>query len=143
MGKEEERPPEMSPEDMHLINSLRVTRVPMNENAKALYSREEGKETNFYLGHHLKSHTLILEKTLYVFYPRSSKAVGILVFLDIYAQEWSLIKDIKLHTLQHLGIPISYCYMKEGGLRGMEPSRGAPHVSFPPFKPKVISLPRA
>ena len=84
MGEKEERQPKVSHEDMCLINSLRVTRVPIDDNAKALYSREEEKETNFYLGHHPKSHTLTPKKTLYAFYPRSSKFVGILVFLDRY-----------------------------------------------------------
>ena len=46
MGEEEERPPKMSLEDMRLINSFRVNRVPIDDNAKTLYSREEGKETN-------------------------------------------------------------------------------------------------
>ena len=58
MGEEEERPSEVSHEDMCLINSLRVTRVPIDDNAKSLYSKEEGKEINFYLGHHPKPHTL-------------------------------------------------------------------------------------
>ena len=144
MGKEEERPPRMSLEDMHLINSLRVTRVAKDDNAKALYSREERKELSFYLSYHPKPHTLTLEKTLYVFYPRSCEAAGILVFLDRYGQEWTLIGDRELHTLQHLGILLSYYYMKEGGPKGMGmvPSRGAPHVSFPPFKLDVTSLPR-
>ena len=84
MGKEEERPLEMSFKDMCLIKSLRVNRVPIDDNAKALYSKEEGKELSFYLGYHPKPHTLTHEKTLYIYYPRSSKAVGILVFLDKY-----------------------------------------------------------
>ena len=75
--------------------------MPIDDNAKALYSREEGKETSFYLGHHPKPNTLTPEKTLYVYYPRSSKAVGILVFLDKYGQEWTLIEDRELHTLLH------------------------------------------
>ena len=143
MGKEEERPPEMSLEDMHLINSLRVNRVSIDDNAKTLYSKEEGKEMSFYLSQHPKPHTLTLEKTLYVYYPRSSKAIEILVFLDRYGQEWTLIEDKELHTLQYLGIPLSFYYMKEGGLEGMETSRGSPHASFPPFKPKVTSIPKA
>ena len=60
MGKEEERPPKMNPKDMSLINSLRVTRVPIDDSAKSLYSRKEEKEINFYLGLHPKSHTLTL-----------------------------------------------------------------------------------
>ena len=52
MGKEEERPPKVSHEDMHLINSLRVMGVPIDDNAKALYSRDKEKELNLYLGHH-------------------------------------------------------------------------------------------
>ena len=141
----EERPPEMSPEDMRLINSFRVNRVPIDDNAKALYSREEGKETSFYLGHHPRPNTLTPEKTLYVYYPRSSKAVGILVFLDKFGQEWTLIEDKELHTLMHLGIPLTYYYIKEGGPKGMgiEPPREAPHVSFLPLKPEATSLPRA
>ena len=82
MNEEEEKPLEVSQENMRLINSLRVMRVPIDDNVKALYSREEGKELNFYLGHHPKPHTLTLEKTLYVFNPRSSNAIGILVFID-------------------------------------------------------------
>ena len=145
MSEDKERPPKMSLEDMHLIDSLRVTRVPVDDNAKDFYSKEEGKETSFYLGYHPKPHTLALEKTLYVYYPRSSKAMGILVFLDKYGQEWTLIEDRELHTLLDLGIPLTYYYMKEGGPKGMgmEPPREAPHVSIPPFKPKTTSLPRA
>ena len=52
MGEGEERPLEMGPKKMCLINSLRVTRVPIDDNAKALYSREEEKkELSFFLGH--------------------------------------------------------------------------------------------
>ena len=71
--------------------------------------------------------------------------MGILVFLDRYGQEWTLIEDRELHTLQNLGIPLSYNYMKEGGPKGMgmEPFGEAPHVSFPPFKLEATSLPRA
>ena len=82
MSEEEEKPPKVIQEDMRLINSQRVARVLINDNAKALYSREGGKELSFYLGHHPKSHTLTLEKTLHVFYLRSSKAVEILVFIE-------------------------------------------------------------
>ena len=67
--------------------------------------------------------------------------MGILVFLDRYGQEWTLIEDRELHTLQYLGIPLSYYYMKERGPKGMETSRGAPHVSFPPIKHEVTSIP--
>ena len=83
-SEEEEKPPEVIQEDMRLINSLWVSRVPIDDNAKALYSREEGKEWNFCLGHDLNPHTLFAKKTLYVFYLRISKVVGILVFLDKY-----------------------------------------------------------
>ena len=75
-------PPEVSHEDMCLISSLRVTRVPIDDNAKALYSGEEEKKMNFYLGHHPKPHILNPKKTLYIFYQRSSKVVGILVILE-------------------------------------------------------------
>ena len=51
------------------------------------------------MGHHPKPHTLIIQKTLYVFYLRSLKAVGILVFRDKYGQEWTLIDEKKLNTL--------------------------------------------
>ena len=142
LGEEEERPPEISPKDMHLINSLRVTGVPIDDNAKTFYSREEGKELSFYFGHHPKPHTLTSEKTLYVLYPRGSKTTGILVFLDRFGHEWTLIEDRELHKLQLLGIPLSYYYVKEGGPRGMETLGGAPNANFPPFKPKVTSLPK-
>ena len=108
MGEDEERPPKVSHNDMRLINSLRVMRVPIDDNDKALYSREEGKKMSFYLEYHQKPHTLTPEKTLYVYYSRNSKAIGILVFLDKYGQEWTLIEDRELHTLLHLGIPSSY-----------------------------------
>ena len=96
---EEEKPPKVSQEDMCLINSLWVTRVPIDDNVKVLYSQKQGKEWNFYLGHHPKPHTLSMEKTLYVFHPRSSKVVGILVFLNKYGQEWTLIDEKEINTL--------------------------------------------
>ena len=69
---------------MHLINSLRVTRLLIDDNAEALYSQEERKELKLYLGHHPKPNILTTERKLHVFYPRSSKAIVILVFLDLY-----------------------------------------------------------
>ena len=38
MSEKEEKSLEVSQEDMHLINSRRVTRMPIDDNAKALYS---------------------------------------------------------------------------------------------------------
>ena len=51
MSEDEEKHLEVGQENMCLINSLRVTRVPIDDNAKALYILEEEKELKFYLGH--------------------------------------------------------------------------------------------
>ena len=116
---------------MRLINSLRVTRVPIDDNVKSLYSKEKGRELSFYLAHHPKPHTLTLETMLYVFNPRSSKVVGMLVLQDKYRQEWTLKDEKEFNNVQQKGIPLSY------KLKGIYTLRGIPHVTFTPSKPQI------
>ena len=56
--EEEENPPTVDLNELQLINSLTVQRVPIDDNAKALYTHEDGGERNFYGGLHPQPHTL-------------------------------------------------------------------------------------
>lgn len=84
---DEEKPLVVDLNELQLINSLRAQRVPIDDQAKALYTLEEEGERNFYGGIHPKPHSLTPKKTLYTFYAKSAKALGVLIFLDKYGQE--------------------------------------------------------
>ena len=134
MGEEKERPSKVSHEDMPLINSPRVMRVPIDDNAKTLYSREEGKEMSFYLGHHPKPHTLTLEKTLYVFYLRSSKAVRAMPWLE--NTYLSRTRSLPSFSCKH-----SHTYpIHNLAIHGYLPRRSIPILSKTQLLPAMTSL---
>ena len=112
------------------MNSPRVMRVPIDDDPKALYTHIEDGERNFYGGHHLKAHTLALEKNIYNFSPRSTKVIGVLVLQDKYGQKWKLLDHKELETHQHLGVLVSPYFKEDMDTIGLGTSKGSPHVGF-------------
>ena len=70
--KFEEKPLAADINELKLINSLSVQRVPIDDNAKVLYTYGERGERNFYGGLYPQPYTLTPEKTLYTFYPKNA-----------------------------------------------------------------------
>ena len=56
--------------------------------------------------------------------------MGILIFLDKYGQEWSLLEESELETYQHLGIPMNYYFKEDKGTTKAGTSKGSPRVGF-------------
>ena len=87
-----------------LINSIHVKRVPIDDDhARALYTYGESGERNFYGGVHPQPNSLTTDTTLYTFYPKSAKAMGVLIFLDKFGQEWTLTDEAELETFTYMG----------------------------------------
>ena len=62
---------------------------------------------------HSLPHTLTPDKILYTFYPKNTKDVGVLIFLDKYGQEWTLLNEKELETYQHMGVPVTFYFKGE------------------------------
>ena len=126
--------------EFRLINSIHVKRVPIDDRARALYTHGESGERNFYGGVHPQPNSLTTDKILYTFYPKSAKAMGVLIFLEKFGQEWTLVDEAKLETFTHMGKPVSFYFKEE--TNGASTSKGTAHVDFAdkpretPFSPK-------
>ena len=109
---------------------LHAKRVPLDDNAKALYTHGEKWERNFYGGLHPQPYSLTPNKTLYAFYPKNTKSMGVLIFFDKYGQKWKLLEEAELETYLHMGVPVSF-YFKEGNKpKKASTSKGSAHVDF-------------
>ena len=128
--EKEEKPPTVDLNELRLINSLQTQRIPIDDKSKALYTHGEKGERNFYGGMHPQPHTLTPEKTLYTFYPRNAKAMGVLIFLDKYGQEWSLLEEAELTTYLHMGIPVSFYLAEEEEPAGTSTAKNKHNVGF-------------
>ena len=136
----EEKPPSIDMGKFRLTNSIHVKRVPIDDHTRSLYTHGESGERNFYGGVHPQPNSLTTDKTLYTFYPKSAKAIGVLIFLDKFGQEWTLRDEAELETFTYMGKHVSFYFKKE--TNGAYTSKGTAHVDFAdkpretPFSPK-------
>ena len=78
----EEQAPTTNLEEFTVLNSFQVKRVPIDDEARALYTHWDGKDRTFYGGLHPRPYSLTPDKTLYTFYPKRVKVMSVLIFLD-------------------------------------------------------------
>lgn len=118
----EENPPSIDMKEFRLLNSFHVKRVPIDDLVRALYTQWDNGDRHFYGGLHPKPNSLATKKTLYTFFPKSAKAMGVLIILDKFGQEWTSLDEAELETFTHMGKPVSFYFkllLQRGDPRGI------------------------
>ncbi|KAI5073784.1 hypothetical protein GOP47_0011797 [Adiantum capillus-veneris] len=89
--------------NLRLINSVWTQRVPIDDNTRALYKREDSDTTYFYVKKNPLSYNLSDEKVLYIFVQELASHHTSVIFMDKYGHEWNLLLEVELRDFTYWG----------------------------------------
>ena len=129
-----EGPPALTPTGYKLVNSMWTQRVPIDDNTKAVYKREDTGTEFFYLRDNPPEYSLEADKALYVYVQTSMTRGGMpTIFLDKFGFEWSLLLESEVGGITFMGNPIS----RFGGVGIRTP----PSILRPTYSASSMPLP--